>query len=139
MRKFAATLTAVAFAGCGLFGGSGGTGPLAGWAGEWTGSFFGSGGDVGMLELEFSTDTMGAPVGVARFDAGGGIQESRLQDLMLTWDSLTTALYFDGMSAEIRGARKADQAEGVYVLRPTGEGQVIDSGTWELARNAAGG
>jgi hypothetical protein len=92
-----------------------------------------------MLELEFSMDTTGSPVGVARFDGGGGMQEARLQDLMLTRDSLTTALYFDGMSAEIRGAREADQAEGVYVLRPTGQEQVIDSGTWELARKAAGG
>lgn len=138
MRKLAVMLVAVAFAGCALLGGSGGKGPLAGWEGVWTGSFFGSAGDVGMLELEFSSDTAGLPVGVARFDAGGGMQEARLQDLMLTRDSVTSALYFDGMSAEIRGARQADQAEGVYMLRPTGQEQVIDSGTWELARSPGG-
>ncbi|UCC48615.1 MAG: hypothetical protein JSV41_00095 [Gemmatimonadota bacterium] len=138
MRKVAATLAALGLAGCAVFGGLRGADPLAGWGGVWTGEYQGGSG-AGPLEFEFSTDTAGMPVGVARFDTGMGMEQTSLGSPVLTRDSVRCELSFDGMAVEIRGARsEEDSAEGVFVVRYQGGEQPIDSGIWTAGRRPAG-
>lgn len=138
MRKVAVTLATLGFAGCSIFGGLRGADPLAGWGGVWTGEYHGGSGSGG-IEFEFSTDTAGVPVGVARFDTGMGMEQSGLESPVLTRDSLRAGLSFDGMSVEIRGARSNEEsAEGLFVVRYTGEEQPIDSGIWRARRKPTG-
>lgn len=138
MRKMAICLAALGLAGCAIFGGLGGADLLAGWGGVWVGEYQGGSG-TGALEFEFSTDTAGTLIGVARFDSGMGMEQTRLESPLLTRDSLYAGLSFDGMSAEIRGARgEQETAEGTYVLRYTGQEQPIDSGIWRARRRPTG-
>jgi len=138
MRKMAICLAALALSGCAVFGGLGSADPLAGWGGVWVGEYQGGSG-AGALELEFSTDTAGTLVGVARFDTGMGMEQTRLESPVLTRDSLFAGLSFDGMSAEIRGARgEQDSAQGTFLLRYTGQEQPIDSGIWRASRRPTG-
>ncbi len=139
MRILAVISAALIFAACAILGGGSAPDPLAGWAGVWSGSYYGSTGGAGLLELEFSTDTAGLPTGLARFDTGMGPTQAPLEALQLTADSVKTVIYFQGMSAEIAGTRNADQAEGSYVVRPEGQDQVADSGTWEVTRQPGAG
>ena len=138
MRKLAICLAALGLAGCAIFGGLGSPDPLAGWGGSWVGEYQGGSG-AGALEFEFSTDTAGTPVGLARFDTGMGMEQTRLESPVLTRDSLYAGLSFDGMAAEIRGARgEEDSAEGTFVLRYKGQQQPIDSGIWRARRSPTG-
>lgn len=138
MRKVAVSLAALGLAGCSIFGGLRGADPLAGWGGVWAGEYQGGSGS-GAIEFEFNTDTAGMPVGVARFDTGMGMEQSRLESPVLTRDSLLTGLSFDGMSVEIRGARSSEEAaEGLFVVRYTGQEQPIDSGIWRARRRPTG-
>ncbi|UCF19991.1 MAG: hypothetical protein JSU87_00850 [Gemmatimonadota bacterium] len=139
MRVLAVTLVALTVAACAILGGGGAPDPLAGWAGVWSGSYYGSMGDAGPLELEFSTDTAGLPAGLARFDTGMGPTQAPLEALALTADSVRAMIYFEGMSAEIAGTRTEDKAEGSYVVRPEGQDEVVDSGSWEIARQPGAG
>lgn len=134
MRRMLMVLSLVAFVGCSLFGGSGKPDPTKGWSGVWTGRYSSSYGGSGSLELELSTDTLGTVVGVARFEAGYGLQRSRLDSLVLTVDSLRTAMRFDGLRAAIVGKRLGDAADGAYTVRPGGGGEIVDAGSWTLAR-----
>lgn len=139
-RSIVATVAVAvaALAGCSLLGGGAEPDPTAGWGGTWRGSYYGVGGNSGSIELEIAADTTGVPVGVARFDSDGGRNRARLLDLRLTADSLHASLVFDGLSAELSGAREGDTAEGSYAVRPAdGEG-TIDSGSWRVERSPAG-
>jgi hypothetical protein len=138
MRGFILALSVAGLVGCSIFGGSGGPDPLAGWGGVWSGQHRSSYGDSGSLEIELSTDTAGVAVGIARFESGYGMQRTSMDALVLTGDSIRTMLKFEGMVAEILGTRVEDIAEGTYVVRPEGQGDVVDSGSWELSRQPAG-
>jgi hypothetical protein len=134
MCKIAVAALVVGLAACSVFGG-GAPDPMAGWGGVWTGAYNGSAGNTGALEFEFSTDTAGVVTGVARFDTGAGMDQARLETPVLTADSVSTGLSFDGMSVEILGTRTEDVATGTFVIRPSGQQQVVDSGTWEVRRS----
>jgi hypothetical protein len=129
--------TVAALAACSLLGGGAGSDPAAGWGGTWTGAYYGVEGNSGSIELEIGADSMGMPLGVARFDTESGVSRARLLDLRLSADSLHARMLFDGLSAEIIGARREDTAEGSYVIRPAGSEAVFDSGSWQIARNRA--
>jgi hypothetical protein len=137
MRRFILGLSVAGLVGCSIFGGSGGPDPLAGWGGSWTGQYRSSFGDTGSLEIELSTDTAGVAVGIARFESGYGMQRTSMDALVLTADSIRTMLRFEGMVAEILGSRLEDSAEGTFAVRPEGQGDVVDSGSWELSRQPA--
>jgi hypothetical protein len=137
MRGFILALSVAGLVGCSIFGGSGGPDPLAGWGGIWSGQYRSSYGDAGSLEIELAVDTAGVPVGIARFESGYGMQRTSMDALMLTGDSIRTFLRFEGMVAEILGSRLEDSAEGTFTVRPEGQGDVVDSGSWELARKPA--
>ena len=137
MRRLMLVLSLAAFVGCSLFGGSGRPDPTAGWAGVWTGQYRSSYGGSGRLEIEFSTDTAAAVVGIARFEGDYGMQRALLDSLVLTADSVRTAMRFDGLRAEIIGMRLEEAAEGNYSVRPDGGGDIVDAGSWTLAREVA--
>lgn len=124
----------IALVGCSLFGGGKQADPMAGWGGVWVGDYTGDMGAVGYLEIQIATDSLGSVAGLARFDSGGGRMEAPLSSLVLTADSITTKILFDGAEATVEGSRTEDAAAGTYVVRPEGAEDIIDSGTWELAR-----
>lgn len=117
--------------------GTGKPDPLAGWGGNWVGEYASSFGNSGAIELGFSVDSAGATVGVIRFDAGMGMQSAPLESLVLTADSVTATLRFDGMVAEVAGVRRQDTAEGTYTVVPEGAMEIADSGTWNTTRTPA--
>ncbi len=41
---------------------------------------------------------------------------------------------FDGLMAEIRGVRSQSRAQGTYLVRTADQPDVVDSGSWEAAR-----
>lgn len=134
MRKAMFSILPVAgfLTGCVVFAGPKKPDPLVGWGGVWVGEYQSEGGNVGTLEFEFSVDTAGRPLGIARFDTEGGPQEVRLTEPVLTPDSLKTAMEFDGLYSELRGARTPRGAEGVYVVWPESREEILDSGTWRV-------
>ncbi len=131
MREVAVAVATACLLACSIFGGAAGLDPLAGWGGLWAGEYEGGGG-YGPLELELRADTAGMPTGVARFDRGFGMEAHRLTSLVLTQDSITTSLSFEGMVARIRGAREADEATGTFVV--DAGGGTMDYGSWRLTR-----
>ena len=124
---------AVCLVGCAVLGGTKKVDPLAGWGGVWVGEYRSEAGVVGTLELEFTVDmTTGAPLGVARFGSEGGARDVQLREPVLTADSIITAMEFEGLYTELRGARTPVGAEGVYVIWPATHDEILDSGTWRV-------
>ncbi len=136
---FSLVPAAVCLVGCAVLGGTKKVDPLAGWGGVWVGDYRSEAGVVGTLEFEFTVDiTTGAPLGVARFGSGGGPPEVQLSEPVLTADSIKTAMEFEGLYTELRGARTAVGAEGVYVIWPATREEILDSGTWRVTSRPPG-
>ncbi len=137
MRKMRfVALAAAGLTACSVLGGGSAPDPLAGWGGTWSGGYQGAAGDSGSLVLEIRADTAGLPVGAARFDADGAMNQARLLDLRLSADSLHARLAFDGLSARLTGGRQGDAAEGSYLLRSSGSDALMESGTWQVVRDS---
>lgn len=112
---------------------------LAGWGGDWKGTYSDDGGGIGNLEFQFAADSAGAAAGKASFDTESGPTTAGLEDLRLTRDSVRASLRFDGMIARFRGSRDGSgRATGVYTLLSAEQGSTVGSGTWQVAREPAG-
>ncbi len=136
---FLVLTAAVCLVGCAVLGGTKKVDPLAGWGGVWVGEYRSEAGVVGTLEFEFTLDiTMGVPLGVARFGSEGGARDVQLREPVLTADSIITAMEFEGLYSELRGARTAVGAEGVYMIWPATREEILDSGTWRVTSRPPG-
>lgn len=137
MRKAMFSILPVAgfLTGCVVFAGPKKPDPLVGWGGVWVGEYQSEGGNVGTLEFEFSVDTAGRPLGIARFDTEGGPQEVRLTEPVLTPDSIKDR---HGVRRPLlRAARCAYTAGRRGSLRSLAREPRRDPGLRYLARNRA--
>ncbi len=56
----------------------------------------------------------------------------QLREPVLTAASIITAMEFEGLYTELRGARTVVGPEGVYMIWPASREEILDSGTWQV-------
>lgn len=106
------------------------------YAGAWVGTYSTDGGNTDKLSYIFSKDEKGQWRGTVKFTNQDGEQTGELKAVQIADGKLKAKLESPDGQAEvtIEGQFQGDQLEGTYSVSPKGSTDVVEKGTWKVAK-----
>jgi hypothetical protein len=105
------------------------------YAGTWVGTYSTDGGNTDKLSYIFSKDEKGQWRGTVKFTNQDGEQTGELKAVQIADGKLES---LDGQAeVTIEGQFQGDQFEGTYSVSPKGSTDVVEKGTWKVAKGPA--
>lgn len=109
------------------------------YAGEWVGSYIGDGGNTDKLSYILSKDEKGQWRGTVKWINENGANAADFKSLQIADGKMKGKIQDPDGQVEIaiEGQFQGDKLEGTFAISPTGSTEVVEKGTWKVARNAA--
>jgi hypothetical protein len=122
--------------------GAGGQGSGSGdqkYVGEWVGSYSTDGGNTDKLSYNLSKDEKGQWRGVVKWINQDGENTADFKSLQIADGKMKGKIESpDGqMEVAIEGQFQGDKLEGTYAISPKGSTEVVEKGSWKVAKSAA--
>jgi hypothetical protein len=109
------------------------------YAGVWAGSFTTETGESNKLSFTFTKDEKGQWGGTAKWVNPQGDQSADLKSLQIADGKMKAKIESgDGqVEVTIEGQFQGDNLEGTYAISPKGSTEVVEKGTWKVAKSVA--
>jgi hypothetical protein len=109
------------------------------YVGVWAGTFSTDNGDTNKLSYTFSKDEKGQWRGTVKWVNQEGEQSADLKSLQIADGKMKVKIESpDGqVEVTIEGQFQGDKLEGTYVSSRKGSTEVVEKGTWKVAKSAA--
>ena len=109
------------------------------YVGEWGGSFSDGKGNTGKLSYTLSKDEKGQWRGTVRWVNQDGEQKADFKSLQIADGKMKGKIEGpDGqVEVAIEGQFQGDKWEGTYAVSPKGSTEVVENGSWKVAKSAA--
>lgn len=109
------------------------------YAGVWAGSFTTESGESNKLSFTFTKGEKGQWGGAAKWVNPEGDQSANFKSLQLADGKMKGKIESpDGqVEVTIEGQFQGDNLEGTYAISPKGSTEVVEKGTWKVAKNVA--
>jgi hypothetical protein len=120
-------------------GGQGGGSDNQKYVGEWVGSFSTDDGYTNKLSYTLSKDEKGQWRGTMKWVNNNGEHTADFKSLQIADEKLKGKVEgLDGKSESVfEGQFQGDKLEGTYVVSPKGSTEVVEKGTWKIAKSTA--
>jgi len=109
------------------------------YVGEWAGSYNDGKGNTGKLSYTLSKDEKGRWGGTVKWINQDGEQTADFKSLQIADGKMKGKI--EGPDGEvdvaIEGQFQADKLEGTYAVSPKGSTEVVENGSWKVAKSAA--
>jgi len=107
--------------------------------GEWVGSYNDGKGNTGKLSYILSKDEKGQWGGTVKWINQDGEQTADFKSLQIAGGKMKGKI--EGPDGEvdvaIEGQFQGDKCEGTYAVSPKGSTEVVENGSWKVAKSAA--
>jgi hypothetical protein len=122
-----------------VVGGQGGGSDDQKYVGVWAGTFSTDNGDTNKLSYTFSKDEKGQWRGTVKWVNPEGEQSADLKSLQIADGKMKGKIESPDGQVEItiEGLFQGDKFEGTYAISPKGSTEVVEKGTWKVAKTAA--
>lgn len=106
-------------------------------SGAWIGSYTGPDGVGGDLKFNLRKEEKAEWQGKLTFRNQDGEHTLELKPLQIASGKLKAKAENGDMEIAIEGALHGDQLEGTYSVKPAGATDVVETGTWKVAKESA--
>ena len=106
-------------------------------SGAWIGAYTASSGFEGALKFSFRKEEKGEWQGKLTFSNQDGDHTLDMKLLQITAGKLKAKAENGEMEIAIEGELHGDWIEGTYSVKPTGTTEVVETGTWKVAKESA--
>lgn len=122
-----------------VVGGQGGSSDDQKYVGVWAGTFSTDDGGTNKISYTFSKDEKGQLRGTVKWVNPQGEQSADLKSLQIADGKMKGKIESpDGqVEVTIEGLFQGDKFEGTYAISPKGSTEVVEKGTWKVAKSAA--
>ncbi len=106
------------------------------YAGEWVGSYSADGGNTDKLSYKLSKDEKGQWRGTVKWLNENGENSADFKSLQIADGKMKGKIEDPNGQVEvlIEGQFQGDKLEGTYAISPKGSTEVVDRGTWKVAK-----
>ncbi|HKQ78103.1 MAG TPA: hypothetical protein VJ810_30675 [Blastocatellia bacterium] len=122
-----------------VVGGQGGSSDDQKYVGVWAGTFSTDDGGTNKISYTFSKDEKGQLRGTVKWVNPQGEQSADLKSLQIADGKMKGKIESpDGqVEVTIEGLFQGDKFEGTYAISPKGSTEVVEKGTWKVAKSAS--
>jgi hypothetical protein len=109
------------------------------YVGEWVGSYSAGNGNTEKLSFTLSKDEKGQWRGSAKWVNQDGVQSADFKSLQISDGKMKGKIEDPNGEVEvaIEGQFQGDKCEGTYAVSPKGSTEVVENGSWKVAKSAA--
>lgn len=109
------------------------------YVGDWDGSYIAGDGNTGKLSYTLGKDEKGQWRGTVKWTDQDGENTADFKSLQIADGKMKGKIESPDGQAEItiEGQFQGDKLEGAYAISPKGSTEVVDKGTWRVAKSLA--
>ena len=109
------------------------------YVGEWVGSYSAGNGNTEKLSFTLSKDEKGQWRGSAKWVNQDGVQSADFKSLQISDGKMKGKIEDPNGEVEvaIEGQFQGDKLEGTFAVSPKGSTEVVEKGTWKVAKSPA--